>query len=493
MRTPLRALAPLLGGLGAVLGAAPGCDPAPEPLPSFIVVLADDQGWGTSSVLQDPALPESRSDFLRTPSLERLAAAGMRFAQAYAPHPNCSPSRAALLTGRSPAALHLTDIIERQGGPAYRGNRLVPPRHITALPAAERTLPELLKEAHPAYRAAHFGKWHLAGGGPGAHGFDAGDGATGNRDGNLAENLPDDPKQAFGITRRAIRWMEAQARAGHPFYLQVSHYAPHKVIQYRSESLARFREATPGTRHDQAEFAAMLWDLDAAVGELLDAVERLGLAGRTYVVFTSDNGTPPTADPGNVNGPVRGHKTTLWEGGVRVPFIVAGPGIEPGAVSRTPVIGTDLLPTILDLAGAGPVPELVEGGSLRAVLESGGRGTVQRRFAGLAFHWPHYQHDPRRRSVPDSTWLEDGWKLHYWWETGQPSLYHLAEDLDESEPLEARHLERVHALRTRLMSYLASVGAPRPRPNPRFDPARDPAAWRRDGDGEHPQFGSRSR
>jgi len=476
-------LAPAL--LLTALGA---CGDGSEPLPSFIVLLADDQGWGTSSVLVDPEHPDSRSDFFRTPHMEELADAGMRFTRAYAAHPNCSPSRAALLTGLSPAALHLTDIIERNTGPSYRGNRLLPPRHRTALPEAVETLPELLKRAHPEYRAAHFGKWHLGGGGPRAHGFDAGDGATENADGNRPENLPDDPKQAFGITRRAIRWLEARVRAGEPFYLQLSHYAPHKRIQYRPQSLARFRHAEPGERHDQAGFAAMLWDLDTAVGQLLEAVERLDLRERTYVVYTSDNGTYPTADPANVNGPVRGYKTTLWEGGVRVPFLVSGPRIEPGAVSRTPVIGNDLLPTVLDLAGVERVPSAVEGGSLRELLGSGGRGTVQRRFSGLAFHWPHYQHDPRRRSVPVSTWVEGGWKLLHWWETGGASLYHLDEDLDESEPLEAHHPERVREMRGRLMRYLRAVDGPLPRQNPDFHPARDPATWRRDGDAEHPQW-----
>lgn len=134
--------------------------------PNFIVILTDDQGWGTTSVMMDPRVPESKSDFFLTPNIERLAVSGMRFFQAYASHCNCSPSRASLQTGRSPAALHLTDIIERNSGPMYEGNKLIPPRHVAALSKDDTTIPQLLKAFNPGYRAAHFGKWHLAGGGP---------------------------------------------------------------------------------------------------------------------------------------------------------------------------------------------------------------------------------------------------------------------------------------------------------------------------------------
>lgn len=131
------------------------------PKPNFIVILTDDQGWGTTSVAMDPKVPESRSDYFQMPNIERLAAQGMRFTQAYAAAPNCSPSRAALLTGRSPAALHLTDIVERNGGPNYVGNRLLPPRHVSALSSDDQTTPELLKAFDASYRTAHLGKWHL--------------------------------------------------------------------------------------------------------------------------------------------------------------------------------------------------------------------------------------------------------------------------------------------------------------------------------------------
>ena len=152
---------------------------AAETSPNFIVILTDDQGWGTTSALYDPQHPDSRSDYFQTPSIERLTQSGMRFTQAYAAHPNCAPSRAAIQTGRSPAALHFTDNSGRKVGKSaradslYLGNKVIPPHHISDLPLGEMTIPELLKANNPSYRAAHFGKWHLEGGGPSAHGYDA--------------------------------------------------------------------------------------------------------------------------------------------------------------------------------------------------------------------------------------------------------------------------------------------------------------------------------
>jgi arylsulfatase A-like enzyme len=445
-----------------------------DPKPNFIVILSDDQGWGTTSIMMDPRVPESRSDFFQTPSLERLAAAGMRFTDAYASHCNCSPSRAALLTGRSPAALHLTDIIDRNNGPDYVGNVLIPPHHITDLSSDDHTIPELLKAFDPSYRAAHLGKWHLACGGPEKHGLDVSDGATSNANGK--GRLPDNPKKIFGITRRAIEFMNAQVRAGHPFYLQVSHYATHEPWQARPASIQKFQNAPKGARHTNVEYAAMLFDLDEGIGQLFDAVQAAGIADHTYLIYTSDNGCIPTHDPGNINGPVRGWKASVWEGGIRVPFIVVGPGIKPGSVSRTPIVGYDIFPTICDFAGITSPPKPVEGGSLKAVLLGDGSAPVARPEDYLVFHWPHYQHE--KKSTPDSTILgPNGWKLHYWWETKQVQLFHLDEDLSESHDLSAGHAEQASRMKTLLFDYLGKVNAQLPVPNPQFKglaPAKPP-------------------
>jgi arylsulfatase A-like enzyme len=450
--------------------------------PNFIVILTDDQGWGTTSVMMDPLVPESKSDFFKTPNIERLAALGMRFSEAYASHCNCSPSRAALQTGRSPAALHITDIIERNDGPMYVGNKLIPPHHLSALGKGDQTIPQLLKAFNPDYRAAHFGKWHLAGGGPQNYGYDVSDGPTGNGAGNRRDNLPDDPKKIFSVTQRAIDFMQAQVKAGHPFYLQVSHYATHEANQSLAATLEKFREAPKGARHDNVPFAAMLGDLDTGIGRLLDAITAAGIATNTYIIYTSDNGSIPTADPGNINGPVRGWKASVWEGGIRVPFIVCGPGVKPGAVSRTPIVGYDILPTICDLAGIAGWPKKVEGGSMKSVLLGDGKAAVKRPNDFLVFHWPHYQHG--KHSTPDTTILAGGWKLHYWWETGRVQLFHLDQDLGESKDLAAEQPGRAASMKESLTNYLAAVEAQLPVPNPNYNPATDPAIKFRTGDHE---------
>ena len=425
--------------------------------PNFILILADDQGWGTTSVVMDPLVPDSKSDFFKTPNIERMANSGLRFTEGYAAHCNCSPSRASIQTGRSPAALHLTDIIERNTGPEYVGNKLIPPHHVSGLPPGEKTIPELLKAHDPAYRAAHFGKWHLDSGGPAKFGYDESDGPTTNRDGNLKRNLPDDPKQIFSITRKSIAFINEQTQAGHPFYLQISHYATHEGNQSEPATLQEFEAAPKGKRHVNAPYGAMLSDMDRGIGQVLDAVQKAGIADHTYIIYTSDNGSIPTNDPGNINGPVRGYKATVWEGGIRVPFIIDGPGIKPGAVSRTPVVGYDLLPTICDLAGITSWPTVVEGGSMKAVLLGDVKADVKRPQDYLVFHWPHYQ--IAKHSTPDTTILSDGWKLHYWWETGKVELFHLDKDLGESTDVASQQPERATQMKAMLTSYLAQTKA----------------------------------
>jgi arylsulfatase A len=468
-----------IAGLFLVVSTARAAAPAPN----FILILADDQGWGTTSVVMDPLVPDSKSDFFKTHNIERMAASGLRFSEGYAAHCNCSPSRAAILTGRSPAALHLTDIIEREAGPDYVGDKLIPPHHVTGLPANEKTIPELLKAHDPSYRAALFGKWHLASGGPAKFGFDESDGPTSNREGNLKSNLPDDPKQIFSITRKSIAFIKEQTAAGHPFYLEIAHYATHAGDQSLPATRQEFQAAPKGARHTNVGYGSMLADMDTAIGQVLDAVQAAGIADHTYIIYTSDNGCIPTNDPGNINGPVRGYKATVWEGGIRVPFIVIGPGIKAGAVSRTPVVGYDLLPTICDFAGIESWPAVVEGGSLKPLLLNDANADVKRPENFLVFHWPHYQ--IAKKSAPDTTIISDGWKLHFWWETGKVELYHLDKDLGESQDLADKEPDRAGKLKDMLKAYLAKVEAQEPVQNPNYNPATDPMLHPRKGGGDN--------
>ena len=438
--------------------------------PNFIVILADDQGWGTTSIPYDPRIKQSKSDFFRTPHMQRIAAAGMRFTQAYSAHTNCSPSRAALLTGISPAALHFSDIVDRTAGQFYIGNRLTPPAHVNHLDSALITIPEQLKAHNPAYRTAHFGKWHLNGGGPQSHGFDAGDGPTGNREGGLKTNLPDDPKRVYSITRSSIDWMRDQVSRGSPFYLQVSHYATHLGYQSQPETIAQLESRKAGKRHNNVPFAGMIEDLDTSLGTLLDAVEHLGILDNTYIIYTADNGTYPTTDPENINGPLRGSKATLWEAGVRVPMMVSGPGIKAGTISRQKAIGYDILPTICEILGDDDIDQRVEGGSLMpALLQT---GIITRPRNELYFHWPHYQH--QKLSKPDSTIIDGDYKLHYFWESGEVQLFNLSQDLDESDNLAKTHAKKAAAMSAKLKQYLKDINAQLPTPNKDYTPEADP-------------------
>ena len=440
--------------------------------PNFIVILTDDQGWGTTSIPYDPEIRQSASDFFQTPNMERIANAGMRFTQAYSAHPNCSPSRAALLTGISPAAMHMSDIVDRHGGRLYEGNKLNPPRHVDDLDSNLDTIPELLKLHNRAYRAAHFGKWHLNGNGPEDHGFDESDGPTGNREGTVPSNLPDDPKRVFSMTRSSVRFMERQVQEGTPFYLQVSHYATHLGYQATSETIAELTDRKPGRRHNSVPYGSMIEDLDRSLGDLLDAVERLGISDNTYIIYTADNGTYPTEDPGNINGPLRGSKATLWEAGVRVPMMLAGPGIQAGSISRTPAIGWDILPTICEIVGIENLDERVEGGSLLPVLVRKQNAEVQRSREELYFHWPHYQHE--KKSKPDSTVIAENFKLHYFWESREVQLFDLSRDLAEKTDVSEEYPEITKQLHEKLMQYLHDIDAQLPEVNPNYSPETDP-------------------
>jgi arylsulfatase A len=438
--------------------------------PNFIVILSDDQGWGTTSIPYDPRIKQSKSDFFQTPNMERLAAVGMRFTQAYSAHTNCSPSRAALLTGISPAALHFSDIVDRNTGKYYIGNRLTPPVHVNHLDSGTVTIPERLKAYNSAYMTAHFGKWHLNGGGPQAHGFDTGDGATGNREGGLKTNLPDDPKRAYSITRSSIDWMNKQVSRGSPFYLQVSHYATHLGYQSKPETTAQLKSRKPGKRHDNVKFGAMIEDLDTSLGQLLDAADQLGILDNTYIIYTADNGTYPTTDPENINGPLRGSKATLWEAGVRVPMMISGPGIKAGSLSRQKAVGYDILPTICDIVGIHDLDERVEGGSLLPALYE--TGPVTRPRDELYFHWPHYQH--QKLSKPDSTIIDGDYKLHYFWESGEMQLFNLADDLAETNNLAETNPRKAAEMNTKLKQYLKDIKAQLPTPNKTYTPQNDP-------------------
>jgi arylsulfatase A-like enzyme len=430
--------------LSASLAAAA---PAAVP-PSFLLILADDQSWVGTSQPMIPGERDTASDYHRTPAIERLASRGMLFTDGYAPAPFCCPTRRSLQVGQNPARHEYQQ--DRKNWPEVYRRQL--------------NIPRMLKAADARYRTAHFGKWdhRYDGVSPADQGFDESDGVTGNNTGGGrkagGEVQREDPKLMSTLTERAGVFLEEQARAGKPFYLQVSHYAVHLEIQHSPEAMARVRGRPTGIKHNLDVFAAMTEDLDEAVGRLLDRLNALGLAERTYVIYMSDNGGRPTlpgaADKGQgPNYPLRGAKGTLYEGGIRVPFIVAGPGVKAGSVSRVPVTGLDLFPTFADFAGyREKLPGTIDGGSLRGVWLNGGVGEVRRARPYLLFHQAI-----DRRAQTALRWGD--LKLVKNWTTGEVELFDLSRDLREAENLVKRMPEKAAELHRIAAGFISEVKA----------------------------------
>ncbi len=429
--------------------------------PNIVFILADDLGWTGLSVPSHPEIAESGSDFYRTPRLAALARQGMAFSQAYSPGPMCTPSRAALLTGKSPAQLRVTSPGRPKKAVPYQ--KLVQPAHVMGLPTDETTIAEILKQRN--YVSAHFGKWHLSNGGPGRHGFDVHDGETANAGPGAYEDP--NPKDVFGITRRAITFMTAQAQAKKPFYLQLSHYAVHEPHLALGETMSKAAKRPRGRRHSDVTYAAMTEDLDAGTGLLLEKIDELGIADNTYVVFTSDNGAAGgrRAKRGE-NLPLAGGKGTLKEGGIRVPLICRGPGVKSGVYCSQGVTGVDLFATFCQWAGIRDLPDCVEGTSLVPLLT--GRGTFRRTPKELVFHYPHYALGVDQ--VPMSALILGDYKVLRMYETGTTHLYNLSDDIGEARDLAKKMPDKARELSRRLDAYLGRVKAQLPTRNPDYDP-----------------------
>lgn len=444
--------------------------------PNIVVIYVDDQGWTGTSVQMDPDIPESKSDFIQTPRLEQLASEGMRFSNAYA-EPSCSPSRAAMQTGMSPAQLQMTDVSAASKynnswyGPRYNGEPLTPPIQPRNLPLDQDTIAEHLKGVAPEYVTAQFLKWHLS---LDSHGDNFSDwyGYDYFRlTHSSSEYLPgEDPGQIFSTTDTAIDFMRDRVDADEPFYMQVSHFAPHTPWQARPATLEKYQNLPPGTNHKNPLYAAMTEDLDTGVGMLLDEIESLQIEDNTYVVYLSDNGGIAALGPG-VNAPLYHSKGTVYEGGIRVPMIVSGPGIQSGSVSDVPVTIRDLFATVSDWAGnSEPLHSDLESASLVPILENGGElpagmNSLSRGFAPngeIFFHSPHYNQQPpgfTDRS-PQSAVRDGDYKLvRMYGENGQPDkvfLYNLAQNITETEdPNSPLNLaEQFPAKTTELLSKL---------------------------------------
>lgn len=436
---------------------------APPPKLNVIVILADDLGWTDLACYG--------SDLHETPHLDRMAREGMKFTQAYSACTVCSPTRAALMTGKYPARLHLTDW---SPGQMPDNPKLFAPAWTKELPLAEKTLAEVYQKA--GHSTATIGKWHLGGEPFSAEkqGFEINIAGTDKAappsfhapysipnlaDGPPGEYLTD--RLGEEAVKRVTTWREQ------PFFLYLPHFAVHTPIQGRADLVAKYqKKPRSGLTHKNARYAAMVESLDAAVGRVLDTLEQLHLADRTIVVFTSDNGGRITNGTTS-NAPLRFGKASAYEGGVRVPLLVRWPGVvKPGSVTDTPVITMDLFATLPEACGI--KSEAHDGVSLVPLLR--GTGGVER--SELFWHYPHHQHYQLGGAMPYSAIRSGDWKLIEFHDDDRVELYNVREDIGETRDLATTQPEIVKRLRARLHAWREEVGAQMPEPNPHHDPTR---------------------
>ena len=485
-------LAMLLAALLLAPSAAWGAAEAPKARPNIIVILSDDLGWADLSCYG--------STFHESPHLDKLAAQGMRFTQAYSSSPYCSPSRAAIMTGRYPARLKLTDYIPGNG----KSGKFLPAEMKMELPLEEVTIAEVLKGA--GYATWHVGKWHLGDVGfyPQNQGFDvniaghAGGlppsyfwpygmdkkpdpknyhsrGVPGLEDGKPGEHLCD------RLTSEAMKLIEHR-KPDQPFFLYLPFYdvhipamaKPELVKKYQAKAakmglpnvksaptydegtVERGSEQPPKLLEQQVNitYAAMIETMDTNVGRLMAKLNELGLTDNTLILFTSDNGGHFITS----NRPLRGCKGWLYEGGVREPWFVRWPGVtKPGSTCDVPIINTDIFPTLLEAAGLAAMSDLHRDGiSIVPLL----KGDTKPTHDALFWHYPHYGN---HGNGPCSSVRIGDWKLIEWLEDDSVELFNLAGDLSEKNDASAQHPEIVRQLRERLHAWRKEVDANMPR------------------------------
>lgn len=441
--------------------------------PNVVFLLVDDLGWGDFG--------SYGATFYETPNIDRLSREGMRFTNAYAACTVCSPSRAAILSGRYPARLRLTDWIPGHPRP---WEKLAVPDWQMSLDHERVLLPEALQEA--GYATGFFGKWHLMPEGdptvaqhyPTDHGFDLN---VGGREWGQPKgpgkyfapfgmpNLPDGEPGDYltdKLTDAAVAWMDERP-ADQPFLLYLSYYTVHGPLMAPSSLVDKYTAKAATFANTKDEFldprrAGMVESLDQSVGRLMAYLDSRGLAENTVIILTGDNG----GDYNRTTGGLRGYKAFSHEGGTRVPLVVRWPGrIAPQSESAEPVIGTDFYPTILAMAGLpGRPTEHVDGANLLPLLQ-GEVGTLSR--GAVYWHYPHYH-----RTAPYGAVRRGDWKLIEFYEDGALELYNLAQDPTETTNLAATEPDRAQILRADLQAWLRSVDAQMPTPNPHYDPTR---------------------
>jgi arylsulfatase A-like enzyme len=454
--------------------------------PNVILIVVDDMGW------MDLAC--QGSDYYKTPNIDRLADEGLRFTNGYAACAVCSPTRAALQTGRYPARIGVTDWIRSMfqrgniGTPEKnptdyvggKNRKLLCPPNPYWMEHSEVTMAEVL--GANGYKTAYIGKWHLGDEAwyPPGQGYDENRGGCDygqppsyfdpynqpkHRHPMIRAGIPSLPGRKAGefLTHREAdeavqlirKWKDQ------PFFINLSHYAVHTPIQAIDEVAAKYKRA--GKSDVNAKYAAMVESIDDSTKQILETLNELDIDDRTLIIFTSDNGGLDNGGRPTENAPLRSGKGYAYEGGIRVPFLVRWPGkIKPGTISDAPVCSIDVFPTVLDAVGvASPAGGAIDGLSLLPHMKSAAETPLER--DELIWHFPHYRHAPGPYSI-----LRKGpWKLIQF-DEGISELYDLQNDLSEADNLAEKEPERVQAMQERLSAILESMDAKRPIPNPDF-------------------------
>ncbi|MCY1721523.1 sulfatase [Prolixibacteraceae bacterium Z1-6] len=451
-----------------------------EKQPNFVFILVDDLGWADVKCNH----PQS---FYDTPNIDKLAQSGVRFTNAYAANPVCSPTRAALMTGKHPNRVNITDWIP---GNDPKKRQLLGTVDSNELALNEITIAEKLKEK--GYKTGFFGKWHLGDTGffPEDQGFDINIGGhhMGHPPGGYYSpynnpKLPDGPEGEYltdRLTNESIQFIQQNKKE--PFLLYLAFYTVHTPIQAAQKHIQKYetkraqleitevphqKEGMGWTKmiQENAAYASMVAAMDENVGRVLQALKEQGLDENTWVIFTSDNGGLSTLYRENAptsNSPLRAGKGWCYEGGIRAPLIISGPDItEPGKTVDQPAISMDYFTTVLNLAGI--EHQNNDGENLLPVLTSS--GSLQR--DELFWHYPHYHGSAW---TPGSALRKGDWKLIVFYEDNRTELYNLATDPGEQTDIAEQNPEKVAELKAILDNKLADTNARFPIPNPDYDP-----------------------
>jgi arylsulfatase A-like enzyme len=457
--------------------------------PNFVFILVDDLGKEDLGI--------EGSAFYETPHIDALGERSLRFERGYSACQVCSPSRAAIQTGKSPVRTGITDYISVKGSNQpeqwKKNTKLLPANYTPQLALEEVTIAEALKEN--GYRTFFAGKWHLGDDGftPEEQGYEENQGGYhyGTPPGGYHSpyrnpKLTDDDPGAelpLRLGRETADFISRKSEAEEPFFAMLSFYSVHgpihcseerfKKFQAKAEKMGLTTRTDPRFKMDRTQevrqvqdhpiYAGMMAALDDAVGIVLDAIEASGEADNTVVIFTSDNGGVTSGDGyATAALTMRGGKGRQWEGGIRQPYYISWPGVTAGETTQTLATGMDFYPTILEIAGIDAMPEQhLDGISLVPVLKG-------EEIPGRPLFW-HYPHYGNQGGEPSAIMMEGDWKLIHYFEDNRSELYHLGNDAGETLNIAAQHSLRVREMETSVKAWQETVGAALPSENPNFD------------------------